>query len=187
MVAMIIVKGAACGLRTAAGLCIMPRSSLYGPGVCRWKHPQHIAVSSRRHLSSSKPSADQSKQQTWFQKFLSPKPMPERHTAAWYKEVLLICTVFAITGSSTMVIVRPAVSDVLGIKGSFRDGPWTFRLISLFVMTPIYATLLVAVGTVFGRHAYFRHFSVRIFSRFGIPPEALDTTFHETKKTFRTW
>jgi hypothetical protein len=40
---------------------------------------------------------------------------------------------------------------------------------------------------VFGRHAYFRHFSVKIFSRFGIPPEALDSTFHETKASFRKW
>lgn len=41
---------------------------------------------------------------TMIQRFLGPKKMPERHTAAWYKEVLLICTVFAITGSSTMVV-----------------------------------------------------------------------------------
>lgn len=42
---------------------------------------------------------------TMLQKFLGPKPMPERHTAAWYGEMLLICTVFAITGSSTMLLV----------------------------------------------------------------------------------
>jgi len=54
-------------------------------------------------------------------------------------------------------------------------------------MTPVYATLLIAVGTVFGRHAYFRHFSVKIFSRFGIPPEAIDANYHQTKKTFRKW
>ena len=83
--------------------------------------------------------------------------------------------------------MRPAVGEILGIKGSFRDGPWTYRLCSVIIMTPIYATLLVMVGTLFGRHAYFRHFSVKIFSRFGIPPESLDSNFHLTKKTFRKW
>jgi hypothetical protein len=41
---------------------------------------------------------------TMWQRFLAPKPMPERHTFAWYREILLICTVFAITGSSTMLV-----------------------------------------------------------------------------------
>ena len=41
---------------------------------------------------------------TFWQKFLGPKPMPERQTAAWYREMLLICTVFGITGSSTMMV-----------------------------------------------------------------------------------
>jgi hypothetical protein len=140
----------------------------------------------------------------------------------------LICTVFAITGTSTMVVrwcpwktvtietpqkirinshseidpvsfssgshrsrarqlVRPAVSKGLGIQGSLKDGPWTYRICSLVIMSPIYGMLLVLVGTAFGRHSYFRHFSVKMFSRFGIPPELLDPTFHQTKKTFRKW
>lgn len=54
-------------------------------------------------------------------------------------------------------------------------------------MTPLYSTLLVIVGTVFGRHAYFRHFAVKMFSRFGIPPELMDKTFHETAKNFKKY
>ena len=83
--------------------------------------------------------------------------------------------------------VRPAVSKGLGLQGSFKDGPWSFRICSLVVMTPIYATLLLIVGTVFGRHAYFRHFSVKMWSRFGIPPEMIDSSWHTTKKNFRKW
>jgi hypothetical protein len=41
---------------------------------------------------------------TIWQKFLAPKPMPERHSASWYREIVLICTVFAITGSTTMLV-----------------------------------------------------------------------------------
>lgn len=145
---------------------------------------------------------------THLRHFLGPKPMPERYTFAWYREVALICTVFAITGSSTMVLVRwwtlyrclflfrsvsnifqvrPAVKDILGLQGTFVDGPWSYRIASIFVMSPIYASLLVAVGTVFGRHFYFRHFAVKIFSRFGIPPELMDKNFHHTKHTFKKW
>jgi hypothetical protein len=83
--------------------------------------------------------------------------------------------------------VRPAVAKGLGLKGSFKDGPWSFRICSLVVMTPIYATLLVMVGTIFGRHSYFRHFSIKMWSRFGIPPEMIDASYHITKKTFRKW
>eukprot|EP00590_Aulacoseira_subarctica_P007149 CAMPEP_0172426518 /NCGR_PEP_ID=MMETSP1064-20121228/37867_1 /TAXON_ID=202472 /ORGANISM="Aulacoseira subarctica , Strain CCAP 1002/5" /LENGTH=84 /DNA_ID=CAMNT_0013170165 /DNA_START=456 /DNA_END=707 /DNA_ORIENTATION=+ len=84
-----------------------------------------------------------------------------------------------------MVLVRPAVSNVLQLKGSLKDGPWSYRICSLVIMTPLYATLLVAIGTIFGRHAYFRHFAVKILSRFGIPPELMDPAYNQTKATFR--
>jgi len=123
----------------------------------------------------------------FWKSFSGPKPMPERWTAKWYREMVLICTVFAITGSSTMLLVRPAVSKGFALNGSFKDGPWAFRICSLVVMTPIYATLLLVVGTIFGRHSYFRHFSIKMWSRFGIPPEMIDESYHLTKKTFRKW
>ena len=41
--------------------------------------------------------------------------------------------------------------------------------------------------TVFGRHAYFRHFAVKMFSRFGIPAELMDKSFHQTAKNFRKY
>eukprot|EP00537_Pseudo-nitzschia_pungens_P013301 CAMPEP_0172395302 /NCGR_PEP_ID=MMETSP1061-20121228/18794_1 /TAXON_ID=37318 /ORGANISM="Pseudo-nitzschia pungens, Strain cf. pungens" /LENGTH=173 /DNA_ID=CAMNT_0013126829 /DNA_START=261 /DNA_END=779 /DNA_ORIENTATION=+ len=144
------------------------------------------AVGTGKTQPSSSSSSSSSSSDFW-KSFLAPKPMPDRWSAAWYREMVLICTVFAITGTSTMVLVRPAVSKGLGLQGSFKDGPWSFRICSLVIMTPIYATLLLCVGTVFGRHAYFRHFSVKMWSRFGIPPEMMDKDFHITKKTFRKW
>ena len=51
------------------------------------------------------PKEPPSRLQTAIKNFLGPKPMPQRHTAAWYGEITLICTVFAITGSSTMLLV----------------------------------------------------------------------------------
>eukprot|EP00584_Thalassiosira_punctigera_P017544 CAMPEP_0172553270 /NCGR_PEP_ID=MMETSP1067-20121228/49787_1 /TAXON_ID=265564 ORGANISM="Thalassiosira punctigera, Strain Tpunct2005C2" /NCGR_SAMPLE_ID=MMETSP1067 /ASSEMBLY_ACC=CAM_ASM_000444 /LENGTH=207 /DNA_ID=CAMNT_0013341429 /DNA_START=3 /DNA_END=627 /DNA_ORIENTATION=- len=136
---------------------------------------------------STSPSSAKVETTTFLQRFLAPKPMPPRNTPRWYAEMALICTVFGITGSSTMFLVRPAVSDGLGLKGSMKEGPWSYRICSLVIMTPMYATLLVIVGTVFGRHAYFRHFSVKMFSRFGVPPELMDRNFHVNAKNFRKW
>jgi hypothetical protein len=44
-------------------------------------------------------------------------------------------------------------------------------------MAPVYAGLLIVVGTVFGRHAYFRRFAVKMAGRFGIPPELVDQNY----------
>lgn len=148
-----------------------------------------------------------------WKRFIGPKEIPPRWSFSWYGEMALICTVFAITGTSTMLLVgvdsfwclslmlcltnvatsspwskvRPAVSHGLGLQGTLKDGPWSYRICSIVIMTPIYSTLLVLVGTVFGRHHYFRHFSVKMFSRFGIPPEMLDANFQQTKKHFRKY
>jgi hypothetical protein len=179
------------------------RSSMTQHSVLRtsrmpsWQPHPPARNGNRRFLTTDKNSAtskqaketanEQGPKSTFWQKFTGAKPMPERWTLPWYREMVLISTVFAITGSSTMVVVRPAVSSGLGLNGSLKDGPWSYRICSLVIMTPIYATLLVLVGTVFGRHQYFRHFSVKMWSRFGIPPEMLDQSFHETKKHFRKW
>ncbi len=78
-------------------------------------------VNSNGSSSSSNGSAN-IEHTTFLQRFLGPKPMPPRNTPKWYAEIALICTVFGITGSSTMFLVRPAVSNVLGLEGSMKDG-----------------------------------------------------------------
>ncbi len=59
---------------------------------------------------------------SFLRRFLAPKVMPPRNTPRWYAEMALLCVVFGITGTSTMFFVRPAVSDVLGLEGSMKDG-----------------------------------------------------------------
>lgn len=41
----------------------------------------------------------------FWSRFTGPKEMPPRWTPAWYREMVVVCTVFAITGSSTMILV----------------------------------------------------------------------------------
>jgi hypothetical protein len=155
---------------------------------------------------------------TLLGRFLSPKPMPPRNTPKWYAEMAFLCAVFGITGTSTMFLVRPAVGDVLGLRGTMRDGewfsfssqvvlrplppfahlegftlslpplsrnslspcsmppppnrdrrdgkrtkigPWSYRLCSLFIMTPLYPIILVGVGTVVRRFGAVVAVSVR--------------------------
>lgn len=151
---------------------------------CNNKRRQPFASS-----SSSSGSKQQIKthKQTWYQNWTAPVEIPPRNTFKWYGEMTLLCTVFAITGSSTMFLVRPAMNDILGLNGSMKDGPWSYRLCSIVIMTPIYPILLVCTGTLFGRHAYFRHFAVKMFSRFGIPAELMDKNFKANAKGFRKW
>lgn len=48
-----------------------------------------------------------------WQRFTGPKEMPPRWTLPWYGEMVLICTVFAITGTSTMILVSFSTRLVL--------------------------------------------------------------------------
>ncbi|KAI2513477.1 hypothetical protein MHU86_951 [Fragilaria crotonensis] len=170
----------------------MPRLWMASTGSQTGRHTGLIKYNRRVFSEGSPKEAEKiashvNQKPTWLQKFFSLKEMPEKYTFQWYREMVLICTVFAVTGSSTMFLVRPAMSNILGIEGGLIEGPTSYRVASLVIMTPLYSTLLVCVGTVFGRHAYFRHFAVKMFTRFGIPPELMDSTFHETAKKFRKW
>jgi hypothetical protein len=74
--------------------------------------PPRTGTLVRRGFSSSnKPtdgaSASKEKPASWWENFIAAKTMPTRYTAAWYREMLLVCTVFAITGSTTMVVCSP--------------------------------------------------------------------------------
>ena len=168
---------------------LLPITSRSSTSSCNYSSQRtHHAMLRRWNSNNAKDSTSKQQQSTTFlERFLAPKTMPPRYTPKWYAEMMLICTVFGITGSTTMVVVRPAVTDVLKLEGNMRDGPWSYRICSLVIMTPIYATLLVCVGTVFGRHAYFRHFSVKMWSRFGVPPELMDKNFHKNAKNFKKW
>ena len=49
-------------------------------------------------------SESSSSLKSWWQRYTAPKVIPERGTFAWYREMALICTVFGITGTSSMVV-----------------------------------------------------------------------------------
>jgi hypothetical protein len=80
-------------------------------------------------------------------------------------EAAVLFCVFGVTGSSSMFFVRPALTH-LGITGTMMDGPWSYRIASILIISPIYACILVTVGTLAGRHVYFANMGRKIISRF---------------------
>jgi hypothetical protein len=87
-------------------------------------------------------------------------------------EAAVLFCVFGITGSSSVGLVRPCLTK-LGLEGNMRDGPNSYRVISILSVTPIYSVILFTVGTLSGRHAYFAAQWRKIFSRF-VPSKAVD-------------
>eukprot|EP01041_Mallomonas_annulata_P010409 gene10409-21712_t len=82
-----------------------------------------------------------------------------------YIEAAVVFTVFGITGSSSVYFIRPVLSQ-LGLKGSLIEGPWSYRIGSILIISPVYASLLLAIGTISGRHRFFAEMSFRILRRF---------------------
>ena len=67
--------------------------------------------------------------------------------------------------------VAGAVNDAVGVhsiglEGSLVEGPWSYRILSVLLVSPIYATFLVFFGTLAGRHRFFASMAGKIFNRF---------------------
>jgi hypothetical protein len=64
-----------------------------------------------------------------------------------------------------MLFVRPSLKS-LGIEGTWREGPWSYRILSVLIISPIYATVLMTLGTLSGRHNFFAKMGMKIYNRF---------------------
>ena len=62
------------------------------------KKPESTASPSKGSIENSNVVP----QLSLWQKWIAPRPMPPRKTMKWYMEMALLCTVFSITGTSTM-------------------------------------------------------------------------------------
>jgi hypothetical protein len=87
-------------------------------------------------------------------------------------EALIVCSVFGVTGTSSMLLIRPALKHTVGLEGSFVEGPNSYRVASLFIISPCYAILLITLGTISGRHLFFARMAFKILGRF-IPKSML--------------
>jgi len=102
--------------------------------------------------------------QAWWSRWTAPRPPLPRFSPAWWADNALIFTVFGVTGSSAVVVSRP-VLQLVGVQGTWRDGPWSYRLAYIATMTPLYTVMLLTIGTLAGRHAFFKHVVQRMWGR----------------------
>ncbi|GJJ72390.1 hypothetical protein EMPS_04747 [Entomortierella parvispora] len=89
----------------------------------------------------------------------------ERFSFNWWLEWTIIIFVFSITGSSTMMIVRPLLK-VLGFTGSLGAGPWSFRIAYICLTLPLYSLMLLLISSLFCRRSYFENILIRMWGRF---------------------
>ena len=120
-----------------------------------------------RTIQTSKPSK-QSMSTFWAWTTRAGVTFPSpRYSVAWTQEALLRCGVFAVTGTTALVFMRPVVRVITNEpEGSLINGPWTYRLTSLLLLSPVYAAVLCLVGTAAGRHVYFARMASKIWGRF---------------------
>jgi hypothetical protein len=81
-------------------------------------------------------------------------------------EAAVAIAVFGATGTLSVLAVRPSLKTLFGIEGTLIDGPNSYRLMSILCVSPVYAMVLLAIGTVSGRHNYFAKMSMKILGRF---------------------
>ena len=121
---------------------------------------------------------------TPFQRFWRWTTQPRPSWKEDKTEAAVAFCVFGVTGSSSVAVVRPLLRETTGLEGSMKDGPWSYRVISLLCVSPVYACVLVTVGaqrrvffrprlaapsflgTVAGRHLFFANMANKIFGRF---------------------
>ena len=115
------------------------------------------------HSSGIKKTSSSSS--SYAQKFWHWTCQKREHWKNDKKEALIIFTVFGITGSTTLFFVRPCLK-YMGIEGTLMDGPNSYRIASILIISPIYGMILLGIGTLAGRHAFFAKTAMRTIGRF---------------------
>ncbi|KAF9308709.1 hypothetical protein BG003_010707 [Podila horticola] len=88
----------------------------------------------------------------------------DRFSFNWWLEWIIIIVVFSVTGSSTMMVVKPLMK-ALGITGTLGAGPWSYRIAYIVLTFPLYSCMLLLVSTLVCRRQYFEHILIRMWSR----------------------
>nr|CCC94518.1 unnamed protein product [Trypanosoma congolense IL3000] len=90
-----------------------------------------------------------------------------------WKEQALVYTIFSITGSAAVYLVRPVIrycvtNGFLGLPedSSWVNGPWLYRFLYVLIMYPSYSLMLFIIATAFGRRVWFSFMLHKMWSRF---------------------
>ncbi len=81
-------------------------------------------------------------------------------------QLFIICIVFAITGSFSVLITQPVILFIFGdLDGLNPLLSWLLRILILF---PIYQVLLLFFGFIFFQYKFFYQFEKKILKKIGL-------------------
>lgn len=87
-------------------------------------------------------------------------------------QIVIICVVFAITGSSSVYVAKPFLSWIGLSRDAFPEGFWwgglVYLLLRLLLIFPFYQILLVIFGWLFGQFKFFWNFEKKMLRRMGL-------------------
>lgn len=80
-------------------------------------------------------------------------------------QVIIVFTVFAITGSTSAYVSKP----ILAFIGFHRSeiNPFLYWPLYFVLIMPVYKVLLITIGTLFGQRIFFVGFVKKMLSRMG--------------------
>jgi hypothetical protein len=86
-------------------------------------------------------------------------------------QIILIITVFGLTGSSSLYVAKPLL-EVLGLarmnfSPDFWWGGFSYYVLRITLIFPIYQVLLVCYGWIFGQFKFFWSFEKNMLVRIG--------------------
>ncbi len=87
------------------------------------------------------------------------------HISQEVRHYAIVILVFGLTGSIVVALSRFLLNGLLGLDGSLWAGPWSYRIAYLLLIPPSYSVTLVLVGTLFGKHEYFKRRVLRMWGR----------------------
>ena len=82
-----------------------------------------------------------------------------------YFRLLIIFTVFGITGSLSVVLVKYVLISIFSSNIQNNEFYWLIRILLIF---PLYQILLIIIGTLFGEFKYFWAIEKKILVRLKI-------------------
>ena len=124
-----------------------------------WRFPRSNKYS-QMHLSRNFNSSSKS---GYFNDFWKWTTQERPNWKNSYQEAAVMCCIFGITGSSSIMFIRPSLKylgiDVSYLKlqfsnnsihiykcqGTFIDGPNSYRIGSIWLVSPIYALILMTI------------------------------------------
>ncbi len=90
-------------------------------------------------------------------------------TSNW--QLVIIFTVFSITGSSSVLIAKPFLTWVGMDQTNFSNAWWgqtIYWMLRIMLIFPFYQVLLVVFGWLFGQFKFFWTFEKKMLGRMGL-------------------